>query len=224
MSHHAAASRTPGGIAVLVVLAWVLVLGAVIGIGWVITHPLESTVDPWDDDVSRWFADQRSATLDGPADVGTFLGDTIPAMALFALVAGGVAAWRRSWRPVVFGGLLVAGMGGFYALATRVVPRDRPPVEILDPGLVPDASFPSGHVGTATAVYVGIVLLMGVYAPAARRWAGVLVALPLVVLVARLYQGAHHPTDVLTSLAYASIWLAVLHALVLRGHGPERSS
>ena len=44
------------------------------------------------------------------------------------------------------------------------------------------------------------------------------------MLVARLYQGAHHLTDVLTSLIYASVWLAVLFVLVLRGHGPEKSS
>ena len=220
----AAATRAPGRTAVLLVVAWLLILGAVLGVGWLLTHPLESSVDPWDDDVSRWFADQRSGALDGPADAGTFLGDTIPAMVLFGVVTVAIAAWRRTWRPVVFAGLLVAGMGGFYAVATRVVPRDRPPVRILDPGLVPDASFPSGHVGTATAVYVGMVLLLWVYAPAVRRWVWVLVALPFVVLVARLYEGAHHVTDVTTSLVYASAWLAVLYVLVLRGHGPERSS
>jgi undecaprenyl-diphosphatase len=213
----------PATVAFLVI-AWALILGAVLAVGWLITHPLQSSVDPWDNDISRWFADQRTGTLDGPADVGTILGDTIPAMSVFAVVALAFAVWRRTWRPLVFAGLLVAGMGGFYALATRLDPRDRPPVKILDPGLVPDASFPSGHVGTATAVYVGILLLTWVYAPAARRWVWVLVALPFVVLVARLYQGAHHLTDVLTSLTYASIWLAVLYVLVLRGHGPEKSS
>jgi membrane-associated phospholipid phosphatase len=208
----------------IVVLAWALILGAVVGVGWLITHPLQSSVDPWDNDISRWFADRRSGTLDGPADAGTLLGDTIPAMSLFAVVAVAFAAWRRSWRPLVFAGVLVAGMGGLYALATRLDPRDRPPVEILDPGLAPDASFPSGHVGTATAVYVGIVLLTWVYAPAARRWVWVLLALPFVVLLARLYQGAHHLTDVLTSLTYASVWLAVLFTLLLRGHGAEKSA
>ena len=208
----------------ILVLAWALILGAVIGVGWLITHSLQSSVDPWDNDISRWFADQRTGSLDGPADVGTILGDTIPAMSVFAVVALAFAVWRRTWRPLVFAGLLVAGIGGFYALATHLEPRDRPPVKILDPGLVPDASFPSGHVGTATAVYGGILLLAWVYAPAARRWVWVLGALPFVVMVARLYQGAHHLTDVLTSLIYASVWLTVLFVLVLRGHGPEKSS
>jgi len=207
----------------VLVVVWALILGAVIAFGWLITHPLQSSVEPWDDDISRWFADQRSGSLDGPADVGTFLGDTIPAMSLLAVVAIGFAMWRRSWLPVVFVGVLVVGMGGFYALATRVDPRDRPPVKILDPGLVPDASFPSGHVGTATAVYVGIAVLAWVYAPATRRWVWVLVALPFVVLLARLYQGAHHLTDVLTSLVYASVWLAVLFGLLLRGQVDEKS-
>jgi undecaprenyl-diphosphatase len=93
---------------------------------------------------------------------------------------------------------------------------------------VPDHSFPSGHVGTATAVYVGIVLLTWVYARRARRWVWVLLALPFVVMLARLYQGAHHLTDVLTSLVYASVWLAVLFTLLLAGRAPgeptEKSS
>jgi undecaprenyl-diphosphatase len=73
-------------------------------------------------------------------------------------------------------------------------------------------------------VYVGILLLAWVYAPAARRWVWVLGALPFVVLVARLYQGAHHLTDVLTSLTYASVCLGVLYVLVRRGHGPDNSA
>ena len=218
-----APSRTLGTLstALVIVVAWLAILGAVVGLGWLITHPWQSSVDPWDNDVSRWFADQRTSALDRPADVGTFLGDTIPAMCIGAVVALAFSLWKRSWRPVVFFGILVAGMGGFYSLATMADPRDRPPVKILDPGLVPDHSFPSGHVGTATAVYVGIVLLTWVYARRARRWIWVLLVLPFVVMLARLYQGAHHLTDVLTSLVYASIWLAVLFTLLLAGRGTE---
>ena len=212
-------TRSTLATAAVIVVAWLAILGAVVGLGWLITHPWQSSVDPWDNDVSRWFADQRTSALDRPADVGTFLGDTIPAMSIGAVVALAFSVWKRSWRPVVFFGILVAGMGGFYSLATRVDPRDRPPVKILDPGLVPDHSFPSGHVGTATAVYVGIVLLTWVYARRARRWIWVLLVLPFVVLLARLYQGAHHLTDVLTSLVYASVWLAVLGTLLLAGRG-----
>ena len=43
--------------------------------------------------------------------------------------------------------------------------------------------------------------------------------LPLFVALARLYQGAHHVTDVLASFAYTTAWLAVLVSVV-PGAGP----
>ena len=48
-------------VAVVVVLAWLVICALVVGWGWLLTHPLESSVDPMDDDVARWFADQRTA-------------------------------------------------------------------------------------------------------------------------------------------------------------------
>lgn len=201
--------------AVLVLLAWAVILGVVLGIGWLLTGPLESTVDPWDDDVARWFADGRTDALGTVADAGTLLGDTIVGMSVAAVAAIGFSLWRRSVVPAIFLGLVAAGIGGFYSVATHLITRDRPPVRILDPGLVPDHSFPSGHVATATAVYAGIAVLAWVLAPAARRWVWVLLLVPVLEVFARLYEGAHHLTDTLTSLGYASVWLVVLAGLVL---------
>lgn len=203
--------------AVTVVVTWVLVLGVVLGVGWLLTHPLESSVDPWDDDVSRWFAGERTADLSTVADAGTFLGETIVGCIVAAVVALLVSLWRRSVRPALLMALLVGGIGGFYAIATALITRDRPPVRILDPGLVPDHSFPSGHVATAVAAYGGTALLLWWATPRARPWALVLLALPVLVLLARLYQGAHHVTDVATSVAYTSAWLTVLARSVLTG-------
>jgi undecaprenyl-diphosphatase len=198
-----------------VLVVWAVILGAVVGLGWLITHPWQGSVNSFDNDLARWFAGERTDSLSSAADVGTLFGDTPVGMAVAAVAALGFSLWRRSYLPALFFALVVAGIGGFYAVATRVDPRQRPPVKILDPGLVPDHSFPSGHVGTATAVYGGIAVLTWVYARSARRWALVLLALPAMVLLARLYQGAHHLTDVLTSLVYASVWLLVLARLLL---------
>ncbi|MDI6908856.1 MAG: phosphatase PAP2 family protein [Nocardioides sp.] len=111
--------------------------------------------------------------------------------------------------------MVLAGVGGFYAIATMVISRDRPPVRILDPGLVPDDSFPSGHLGTAIAVYGGTVLVLRWLRPRARAWAWLLLLLPVAVALARLYQGAHHPTDELASVLYATAWLGVVGRVVL---------
>ncbi len=215
-----ASTRSRTATAAIVLAAWVVILGAVVAVGWLLTHPLEPTVDPWDDDVSRWFASERTDDLNGVADAGTFLGETIVGMGVAAVVAVALSWWRRSFVPAIVVGLLVAGIGGFYFVATHLISRDRPPVRILDPGLVPDDSFPSGHVATATAVYGGLAVLLWVLAPAARRWVWPLFLLPLFVALARLYQGAHHVTDELASFAYTTAWLAVLVAVVLTRDRP----
>ena len=216
--HAAQASRPQSRVvrsAVTLVVAWAVILGLVVGFGWLITHALRSAVNPWDNDISRWFADQRTGSLDPLGDYGTLLGETVTGVSVAILAAIGFSLWRRSWRPALFMALLEAGIGGFYFVATHVDTRQRPPVKILDPGLVPDHSFPSGHVATAVVAYGGILVLTWVYARSAVRWVAVLGLLPLFVLLARLYQGAHHLTDVLTSVVYASAWMLVVARTVL---------
>ena len=143
-------------------------------------------------------------------------------MGVAAVAALALSLWRRSVVPAVFVALLVAGIGGFYWVATTLITRDRPPVRILDPGLVPDDSYPSGHVATALAVYGGIAVLLWVLAPRARSWLWLLLLLPAVVALARLYQGAHHPTDELASVLYTTAWMAALVGLLLRGRVPDQ--
>jgi undecaprenyl-diphosphatase len=212
--------RSPVALGVTVLVTWAVILGVVVGFGWLITHPWQPAVDSFDNPISRWFAGERTATLSTAADVGTLFGETIVGLAVTAVAAIGFSLWRRSWRPAFFLALVTAGIGGFYFVATHVDPRQRPPVKILDPGLVPDHSFPSGHVATATAAYGGIVLLAWAYARGAR-WVAVLLLLPAFVVLARLYQGAHHVTDVLTSVAYTTVWMLVLARLLLPDRDPD---
>ena len=208
---------------VLVLLAaYAAIAVVVVGVGWLIIHPLAGPVQGFDDPISRSVAEERRGWLDTVAEAGTLLGDTPVGLGVGAAAAllGGLAL--RSLVPAVFVALADGGHGGVYWLATHADPRDRPPVEILDPGLVPDHSFPSGHVGTAVAVYGAAAVLLavwlrlrGVASRAARLPVVLLACVPLVVAASRLYQGAHHLTDILTSLAYGSVWLAVL-VIVLR--------
>lgn len=219
-----AARRTPSSparAALVVVGTWVVVLAVVVAFGWLITHVLRSAVLPWDNGISRWIAQQRTGALNEPADVGTLLGETIVGVSVAVVTALVFSIWKRSWRPALFLALAEAGIGGFYFVATHVDTRQRPPVKILDPGLVADHSFPSGHTATAVVAYGGILVLAAAYAsPTVRRWARLLLLLPLYVLLSRLYQGAHHLTDVLTSLAYAGVWLLVLARTLLPSTSP----
>lgn len=194
---------------------WILLLLFVLALGWVLTHPLESVVDPWDDSVERWLAERRTPGWDLAAAIGSHVADTVVGVALAVVVA--LVAWRRqhSRRPLVYYSLLVVPTLVLYLVVTQLITRDRPPVKILDPGLVPDHSYPSGHVATAFVVYVATAVYLARTAPRWRRWGWPLYLVPLIVIPSRLYQGAHHPTDVLASLVFAPIWVAVVAHVVL---------
>jgi undecaprenyl-diphosphatase len=200
--------------AVIVVAAWVVILAAVLGLGWLITGPLQSTLDPWDDSVVRWFAGERSADLTTVADAGTFLGETIVGVGIAVIAAAAISLWRRSLWPAVFFAVVLAGIGGIYWVSTQLISRDRPPVHLLDPGLVPNDSFPSGHLATAIAVYGGTALVISWLAPSTRPWIWLLLLVPVAVALARLYEGAHHPTDELASVLYTTAWIAVVATLL----------
>lgn len=196
-------------------IAWVLLTLGVLAVGWLLTHPLADGVDPWDNSVNRWLAERRTPTGDFLAAWGSHVADTIVGVAVAAVAA--LVLWRvqRSWRPVVYFGVLVGGTLALYLVVTALITRDRPPVKILDPGLVPDHSFPSGHVATSIVVYCALAVYLLRTVPGSRPWAWILFLAPVVVAPSRLYEGAHHPTDVLTSLVFAPIWLAVVVRVLL---------
>ncbi|HEX5918979.1 MAG TPA: phosphatase PAP2 family protein [Nocardioides sp.] len=203
-------------------VVWVVVVLGVLAAGWLLTEPLEPVVDPWDDSVVGWLEDRRTDDLDTAAAAGSAIADTVVGVALAALVGVAGSWWQRSWRPFVYFAVLVLGYLALYVIVTHLVPRDRPPVEILDPGLVPDHSFPSGHVATSIVVYGGIVLWVAAVVPRWRRWVWPLLLAPLVVAPSRLYQGAHHPTDVMASLVFATVWVLVVARVILPRPVDER--
>ncbi len=204
-------------VAAQLALAWVVILLVVLAVGWLLTHAL-ADVDGPENDLSRWFADRRTGTLTSWANALTTPGNTVVALAAGLVLAIGLVTWRRAWSAAL---LLVLGLGGVYGiylLAFTLDPRNHPPVEVLDPGLVPDHSFPSGHVAAATVLYGGVAVLVRAYFPGVARWlVPVLLLVPVAVLVSRLYLGAHHLSDTLTSLVFASAWLLVLARLLHPG-------
>ncbi len=198
-------------------VAWALLLLGVLAVGWLITHPLQSSIDPWDNGFETWLEDRRTPVLDVAAAWGSHIADTIVGVPLAAVLAVVLWRWQRSRRPLAYYSLLVGGTLELYLVVTHLITRDRPPVEILDPGLVPDHSFPSGHVATSIVVYVATAVYLARTVPGARRWVWPLYLVPLVVVASRLYEGAHHPTDVLASLVLAPLWVAVVARVVLSG-------
>lgn len=210
-------SRTWQASAAVLVVAWMVLFGLVVVVGLLLTGPLEASVGSTDNDLAGWFVGERSSSLNQVAEFLTLLAETSTVIVLALVVALAFWVWQRNVRLVLFVVLTTAGSTGIYLLATNAVDRARPPVKILDPGLDPTHSFPSGHVAAATALYGAVVILVWTYARAARWWVTPLLVLPLLVGVGRLYEGAHHLSDVLTSLLYAAAWLTVMARTLLPG-------
>jgi membrane-associated phospholipid phosphatase len=210
--------RSLGRSAVVLVVGFAVLCAGVVAIGWLLTHPLRSTMRG-ENDVNRWFADQRNGTLTHVADVGTLVGETVTGLVVLALLGMAFSAWKRTWWPLVFVGVFDAGLGLFYLAGTTLDPRQRPPVRILQSGLVPDASFPSGHTGTATAIGGVLAALLWAYTRVARWVLVLLVAIPAYTMLSRLYVGAHHVSDVVIAFVYAGLWLVLCARMLLPARG-----
>jgi undecaprenyl-diphosphatase len=213
--------RPLGRTLVALVVACAVICAALVGIGWLITHPLKRTMTH-ENGVNTWFADQRTPDLNRAADFGTLLGETLTGAVALIVVGLVFAVWKRTWWPLLFVGALDAGLGLFYLAGTSLDPRQRPPVPILQSGLVPNHSFPSGHTGTAVAIGGSLAALLWAYTRVSGAVIALLVVVPVGTMLARLYEGAHHVSDVLSAFLAASVWLLVCAGLLLPHRRPER--
>jgi undecaprenyl-diphosphatase len=201
----------------VLISGWVLLVAVVVAFGLVLTGPLEGSVGHGDNRLERGFAADRSGTLTHVADVVTLLGETVTVLSLGAVLLLGTWFWKHQIRPVVFVAAALLGEIAAYLATVSLVSRDRPPVRILDPGLDPSHSYPSGHVAASVALYGALAVLIWRTGRRGWRWLCVaLAAVPLLVGVARMYLGAHHLSDVVTSLVFMSVWLAFAAAVLLR--------
>jgi undecaprenyl-diphosphatase len=193
-------------------VAWVLLVGLLVGIGMLVrASASETPVLRWDHGITAALAEHRNPTLTSVLGVFGELGNTTAVITLALIVAALAVGLLRSWRPVLFLGIALLGEITLFLTTAAIVDRDRPHVPHLDPELPPTASFPSGHVAASLTLYGGTAALLwantrrGRY----RLFAAAPILIPVLVGVQRLYAGAHHPTDVIGSVLLSSIWTAI---------------
>ena len=178
------------------IVLWVAIVGA----GLFIKGPLNGLSS--EDAISKDVQATRTKTWDAVTLVWSHIGNTEIVIGV-CVVAVGLLWWRtRQWWRALVPAIAIALQATVFVIATAVVGRPRPHVAHLDPA-PPTSSYPSGHVGAATALYVSFALL----APSIERTAlrrlvtTVCLVIPVLVAFARLYRGMHHLSDILIGAA-----------------------
>jgi undecaprenyl-diphosphatase len=209
-----AAGSHYGRIAAGVLVAWVLILGIIVGAGELITKAGHGNV-LGDRTIPRWFAAHRTPGPTRWSEIFSTLGAT-QAILIVALATCVVfLAVTRHWRPVVFVAAVMAGELGAFLAAAAVVQRPRPEVTQLDRHL-PTSAYPSGHEAATCCLYVAIAILLIGHARGWWRWLFLVpaIAMPVLVAISRMYRGEHHPTDILGSLLFSALWLTATTVLI----------
>ncbi|RBY90193.1 PAP2 family protein [Blastococcus sp. TBT05-19] len=197
---------------------------ALIGLGALVTAaPPDGWLQRFDRSVVAWFAGHRGEPLNSVMDTVATLGGTPAVISVGLALATLSLAVTARWRPVVFVVVTLVGELLLYLVVSRVVDRPRPSVPDLTGDLPQAASWPSGHVAAAAAVYGALAAVVVVHGRARRRWSVLAVPLLLApaVAVSRVHAAAHHPTDVLAGLLTGGLWVLACTLLLLRPR-PDR--
>ncbi|MFF7972473.1 diacylglycerol kinase family protein [Streptomyces sp. NPDC007905] len=190
-----------------------------VGLGLLITGPARGA---WpmtvEDHVDTGFERARTGLLTALSSVASEAGNTLTVIAITLVSCLSLILIPRlpMWRQAVFLALAVSLQSLVFLVITVAVDRHRPDVHRLD-GSLPTSSYTSGHTGAATALYGGLAVLAlsRLRGPWRGVVAGLLLVMPLVVGVARLYRGMHHPTDVVGGLVNGGLSLLIVGRAVL---------
>jgi membrane-associated phospholipid phosphatase len=212
-------ARTAGVVAALLALDYLLL----VGIGLLLTKVVgtDSSLVNAEDQLNDGLAGGRTPTMNDVSYVLSGLGNTGAIIGALVVVAIALVVAMKRWQPSAFLVLAVSGQAVVFLFVQFTVHRSRPDVQRLDSG-IPTSSYPSGHTGAATALFVGSALLVAWYVR--RRWVRTLAVVlfavvPLLVAYGRLYRGAHHPSDILAAYLNGGVCLAIAAGLVL-ARGP----
>ena len=220
MDRHDRARKT-GRIAAGVVVLWVLIVGALTGIGKLImiTHNGNGNL-LGDHTIPHWFAAHRTPSLNHWSQLGSSLGATQDILIVGAATCIVFLAVTRRWRPVIFVAVVMFGELAAFLTVAAIVKRPRPDVPHLDTNL-PTSAFPSGHMAATTCLYVGLAILVIGYARGWWRYLFLIpaIVMPVMIALSRLYRGEHHPTDILASVLFAGLWLTATTKLIKPSDG-----
>ena len=187
---------------------------AIVALGKVIVGPLNSI--PAEDDINRNIQAGRTPLWDSITAVWSHIGNTEIVIGVCVLAVAALWWRTKQWWYAVIPAIAISLQASVFVAATAVTGRQRPLVDHLDPA-PPTSSYPSGHMGASTALYVTFAMMAQRirHTWLRRTLTLVFLLLPLLVGYARIYRGMHHVSDV-TVGAINGVICAVLAWVALR--------
>ncbi len=213
--------------AVRVIGPAVVLFAAIVATGFLITGPLGGLEGEVAVNRDLQQGSSRSPLWDTITGVWSHMGNTEYVIAV-CVIACGIIVWRtRQWWYAIVPAIAISLQATVFVIASAIVGRTRPDVPKLDPA-PPTSSYPSGHVGASTALYLTFAFMaQRIESAWLRRLVTALcILVPILVSYARLYRGMHHLTDVLVG-AVNGIVCALLAWYWLRRRGsgaPSRTT
>ncbi len=128
----------------------------IVGIGKLIEGPLGGLQG--ESSINRSLQAGRTATWDAVTMVWSHIGNTEIVIGVCVVMVGLIWWLTKQWWVAVIPAIAIAIQATVFVVATAVTGRDRPEVEHLDPA-PPTSSYPSGHVGASTALYLTLAAM-----------------------------------------------------------------
>ena len=182
-------------VAVRVLAPAVVLFAVILGLGFLIVGPLGDLKS--ENALSTSIAAARTSLWNSVTAVWSHIGNTEIVIGVCVVVVA-IVWWRtKQWWYAVVPAIAIAAQATVFVAASAIVGRDRPEVDKLDQA-PPTSSYPSGHVGASTALYLTLALMAQ---RIERAWlrrlvTTVCVVVPFLVAFARLYRGMHHLSDI----------------------------
>jgi membrane-associated phospholipid phosphatase len=191
---------------------------AVVGMGWLLADGPLKELGISEESANRSLESSRTAFWDAFTLVFSWAGATVSIIGVCLVVV--VLVWRRTkqWWYAVVPLIAISLQALVFFFTTHVIDRERPDVEKLDES-PPTSSFPSGHTGAATGLYLTLGLMaLQITNPVLRRVVvGVCLAIPFLVATARLYRGMHHVSDLVVAIANGAVAALLAWCWLRRG-------
>ena len=183
-------------VAVRAVLPAIALWLVIVGIGKLIEGPLGGLQG--ESSINKSLQAGRTATWDTITMVWSRIGNTEIIIGVCVIMVALVWGRTKEWWYAVVPALAISAQASVFVAATTITGRDRPPVEHLDPA-PPTSSYPSGHMGAATALYLTFAMMAQRIEKAwLRRLVTIIcVIVPFLVGYGRLYRGMHQFSDVI---------------------------